>query len=173
MKERVYIVFSILLLVSCTQKSDQRVESGEATGNRNPFEGVWESIDRGFPYKSHLIINLDSTFEFEYGACMSFGYSQGNWLIKDSIIILNSFETDSCFYLSNFGVDCFSIDDYSIETTKPECEPTQYIDYIRFDQEEFYVENDTLKHVVKGQKRCPEIKNNFFRGNEDTTANTH
>lgn len=59
-----------------------------------------------------------------------------------------------------------------IETTIRDCEPAWTDDYVDFDNERFYLDGDTLRHKIKKQKLCPEIRNNFYRIEKDTTANT-
>ena len=142
----------------------------------NKYNGLWESVKRPYPYRSHLTINSDSTFRFEYGACMSCGFSKGTWIIKDDIIALNSNEIDSCMYLLHFEDDCKKVPDDSteiiIETTIIDCKPKWTDDYVDFNNEEFYLDGDTLRHRVKKPKVCPELRNDFYRIKKDTTANT-
>jgi len=81
-------------------------------------------------------------------------------------------------YLSYFGQDCIVIDEnstseYLFEKTIPDCSNPEYEEkyYIKFTNEEFYIDNDTLKHIVKKTKLCPEIRNDFSRIIKDITAN--
>ncbi|HBS86682.1 MAG: hypothetical protein A2W91_11690 [Bacteroidetes bacterium GWF2_38_335] len=96
--------------------------------------------------------------------------------MKDSLIVLNSCKIDSCMHLLHFGQDCILIDEndtseHIIEKTISDCNPKNGTDYIEFDNEEFYIDNDTLKHKVKKVKLCPEIRNDFFRTIKDTDVN--
>ncbi len=170
MKKTILYILTIVFFTTCVNKSKKEIT--------NPFIGNWESLERVYPYKSYLIINNDSTFHYEYGACSASGFSNGNWTKKDSIIILNSDKTDLCMYLLHFGQDCIVIDENGtseqvFEKTIPDCRNPEYEEkyYIKFINEKFYIDNDTLKHIVKKTKLCPEIRNDFSKIIKDITAN--
>lgn len=172
-----YIIICFIFIACNNQTEIKQIKLKKAM---NYFIGNWESTERCYPYKGFLLINKNGSFNFNYGACMASGVSEGKWELKDNIIILNSIKTDSCLYLSYFDVDCILevefvdeedfIQNYSIETTIKDCEPKYYEDYVLFNNEEFYISNDTLVHISK-KKTCPEIKNDFTRitrNNADT-----
>lgn len=162
------------LLLSCV-KENSNIKQDE---NNNLFIGTWESVDRFYPYKAHLIINKDSTFYFKYGACTASGFSKGVWISEDTIIDLKSLDIDSCMFLYRFGEDCeiLNVDspyvsEIIVEKTISGCDPIDYVDYVLFENEEFYLDGDTLRHIIKGDKLCPKIRNDFFKIIKDTTAN--
>ena len=165
----------MIFLSACIQEPRNRKIAVEQSEISNTFIGKWESLKRIYPYKSYLTINNDSTFSFEYGACKASGFSNGRWKMIDSMILLNSFEIDSCLYLSHFQIDCGLLDlkditQYHIEKTIIDCDPEYMTDYIEFKNEKLYIDNDTLKHQVKNQEFCPEIRNDFSRIVKDTTS---
>jgi hypothetical protein len=176
MKKTILYILTIVFFTGCVNEPKKEIENIERKEIVNPFIGNWESLERVYPYKSYLIIDTDSTFYFEYGACLASGFSNGKWTMNDSIIKLNSDKIDSCMYLSHFGQDCIVIDEndtseFIVEKTISDCNPKSGEDYIEFFNEEFYIDNDTLKHIVKKSKLCPEIRNDFSRIKKDTTAN--
>jgi len=162
--------------IACSNQVTNNDGSSVVINKSDKYIGLWKSVKRPYPYRSNLTINLDSTFRFEYGACMSYGFSNGTWILRDDTIVLTSNEIDSCMYLSHFSVDCMEVPSDSteivIETTIIDCEPKGSDDYINFDNEEFYLEGDTLRHIIKKPKRCPEIRNDFYKIEKGTTANT-
>jgi len=170
----IYILIGFFI-IGCGNKTSKNNESSMIENESNKYIGLWESVKRPYPYRSHLAINLDSTFRFEYGACISYGFSNGTWILCNDTIVMTSNEIDSCMYLSHFSVDCMEVPSDSteivIETTIIDCEPQGTDDYIYFDNEEFYLEGDTLRHIIKKPKRCPEIRNDFYSIEKDTTAN--
>ena len=171
-----FLLIVVLFFTSCIQEVEKKAIDIDQIDIPNEFIGNWVSLDRVYPYKAYLIIKSDSTFHFEYGACSAGGFSNGKWVKKDSIIILNSIKTDSCMYLSPFGQDCILIEEidrseFVAEKTIPDCNPKNTDDYIEFKNEEFYINNDTLIQIVKKPKLCPEIRNDFTRIIQDTIAN--
>jgi|GEM_PF-5894936 len=162
-------------LASCNFETTNNNQTSEKKEESNKYIGLWESVKRPFPYKSHLTINSDSTFWFEYGACTSYGFSNGAWIVRNDTLVLTSDQIDSCMYLSYFSADCVEIPSDSntivIETTIMNCEPQGTDYYINFDNEEFYFEADTLRHLANKPKRCPELRNDFYSVKKDTTAN--
>jgi hypothetical protein len=172
---RIFVKIIIgILLVSCSQEANEEINATESHENPNLIIGTWESVKRVYPYKSYLLINKDRTFHFEYGACTARGVSNGKWIMKDGVMILNSYKIDSCMFLSHFEVDCkliinYDTSEYIVEKTIVDCNPKNETYYIEFQNEEFYIDIDTLKHIVKKFKTCPETKNDFLRIIKDTT----
>ena len=70
-------ILSIILSISCIQGSSQETIRVDQNISSKTFIGSWESLKRIYPYKSYLIIKNDSTFHFEYGACLASGLSNG------------------------------------------------------------------------------------------------
>ena len=71
-------------------------------------------------------------------------------------------------HLSLFEGDCITINEidtskYAIEKTISNCNPKDETEYIEFRDEEFYIVNDTLKHIIKKPKRCTVIRNDFLK----------
>jgi len=105
-------------------------------------------------------------------------FSHGQWERKGTIIVLKSNNIDSCLYLTYFGEDCIVLDslgntDFVIEKTINDCEPEYETDYVVFNNEEFYLDNDTMKHILKKAKLCLEIRNDFTKEIRDITSNKY
>jgi len=171
------LIINILIgffFIGCGNETSTNNEPSVIEKQSYKYIGLWKSVERHYPYRSILTINLDHTFGFEYGACMSYGFSNGTWILRNDTLVLTSNEIDTCMYLSHFSVDCMDVPsdttEIVIETTIKDCEPLGTDDYVKFDNEEFYLEGDTLRHVIKKPKRCPEIRNDFYRIEKDTTA---
>ena len=170
----IYIILGILIS-SCNQESKKANSVNRKTVDRNVFLGVWKSVERPYPYAGYLFIKSDSTFTYEFGACIMSGFSFGKWIIKDDILVLKSSDTDLCFYTNPFDSDCTLIEEIiividSMTNTIPlersktnDCEPETIEEFIIFANEEFYFDNDTLKHISRIIKNCPDVSRNFTR----------
>jgi len=140
----------MIIFSSCTEQSL----------TENNFIGAWTSVDKVTPYKAILTISSDSSFGFNFGACQSRGYSKGTWRLVDSSIILNSSETDSCYYVDEFGMHCYDITDTShwgMKTHK-DCDATLEMFYTIFSDDQFEIRNDSLYHIEELNNNCPDIK---------------
>jgi hypothetical protein len=126
----------------------------------NKFIGTWTSVDKITPYKAILTISSDSTFNFSYGACQARGFSEGAWKLLDSLIVLNSYKTDSCYFVSGFGMHCYEITDTSHwgKKTHKDCDATFDMFYTIFDDDQFEIRNDSLYHIEELNNNCPDIK---------------
>ena len=149
---------------------------------QNNFIGAWRSVDRATPYRSYLIIEKDSSFHFNYGVCMNYGFSNGKWIMSDTSVMLSSIDIDSCLYINHFGetgiiivleTDSNSIKEgdsnYIKETTIPDCKPITIVDFVVFSNEEFYIDSDTLKHVIKEKNIYFKTRNKFIRIEKEKT----
>lgn len=169
MIKKILYILTIVFFNACVNGPQKEIENIKRKVISSPFIGKWESLKRAYPYKSHLILYEDSTFHFGYGACAARGFSRGKWTGNNSKIILNSDKTDSCMFLSFFGQECFLIDENDtseniLEKTKHDCNPTNYEkEYIKFTNEEFYIENDTLKYIEKKGRLYSKVRNDFRR----------
>ena len=175
MKNKIIYLIIGILISGCVQESGKEIANYSQQDRTNIFIGDWLSAEREYPYEAYLIIRKDSTFHFEYGACLASGFSNGRWKIADSILILNSNVIDSCVYIRSFGDDCIVVDleldsDYIRKESVKNCKPIHETEYIEFKNEKFYFDFDTLRHIVKKAKLCPEIKNDFIRFANDTTT---
>jgi hypothetical protein len=178
MKEATLYILIVFLCQGCVLDPEQKDEQEPIDVTRdttNSFIGCWESLKRVYPYESQLLIKNDGTFYFEYGACIAHGFSTGKWQLIDTSIFLNSNGMDSCMYLSYFGVDCIDVNpidtaEYFIEKTIPDCNPKSESEYIEFKNTEFYIHNDTLRHIARDPQVCPEIRNDFIRETSNTTT---
>jgi hypothetical protein len=171
MNKTILYFIAIFLLTGCVNNSEITPQIYTDNKIENKFIGTWESFEREYPYQAYLIIEKDYTFHFEFGACLTSGYSKGKWELKDSMIILNSIQTDLCMFLDYFNDDCILIDvntmkNFVVEKSISDCEPKYGTEYIIFNNEKLYIDNDTLKHIIKEIKLCPEIRNIFFRIND-------
>lgn len=160
------LIGAILIgLTGCSQ-GGKNTTRDEYVQNIDLVSGIWHSAKRMTPYSAELIINNDSTFHFSYGACLLSGFSKGQWILADSILILNSFPADSCLFLREFGDDCITADqleEMKLKTTIEDCNPENTAEYVLFQEVKFQFIGDTLKHIFIGEKLCPEIRNDFFR----------
>jgi hypothetical protein len=177
MKALLNLFLVSLFIVSCNSRSPMDPTTPAPI---NPYTGEWKSVERFYPYSSTLTMNDDRTFQFQYGACMDFGFSTGIWETTDKGIVLNSQNIDRCMYTRMFGVNCQSFilgdssqwTEYLSSTTLENCEPKSETNYVIFDAEEFCLEGNTLKHILKLDSLCPSIKEQFIKIKEDATTNT-
>lgn len=171
MKRLIIYIFLGFCLVGCNHKTSINDELPVEENSSALFIGLWYSVDRCYPYEAGIRINPDSTFLFEYRACLFYGFSTGTWFMDGDTIVLNSTLIDSCMYMSHFGIDCIEeeLNDsiaMNIKTTNKDCqtdETDQYRQYVLFDNERFYLVNDTLTHIFGAEKLCPDIRNDFYR----------
>jgi len=170
MNKIILLIITSTLLLGCQIKKN-KTNTDKPVKSINKFIGNWKSVDRKYPFSGYLIIMKDSTFKYIFGACVSSGFSSGSWRIVDSLICLNTDNTDSCMFLDYFSNNC--IDDnsdldydheldssYMPETTIKGCKPKGSGSYIIFENEEFYIDVDTLKYIFKGENEC-QIDYNF------------
>lgn len=177
MKSILPYILALVFFAGCQNEPEKEIENIEQEERINPFIGSWESIKRSYPYESDLIINMDGTYHFDYGACVAHGFSNGKWTMEDSIITLTSDDIDSCMYLGLFGVNCVVVDEndtakHVLEKIISDCDPEPFLEYVQFTNEEFFILSDTLRHVVRRKKPCPDLKDDFVKAKKtplDTT----
>jgi hypothetical protein len=163
----IFIVIGIILIgLTCCSQETKKQTLDKQTENANMFIGDWKSVKRMIPYSSELTINNDKTYKYSYGASLFRGFSTGKWTLTDSILTLNSFPTDTCLFLREFGIDCLTaeqIEKYKPKTTTEDCIPENTDEYVLFQEVRFKLIGDTLKHIFTEEKLCPEIRNDFYR----------
>jgi hypothetical protein len=154
----------LLIISACNNNRSQTItEPKKEVFRSNKFVGEWVSLEKEIPYEATLVIKQD----FEYGACLSSGFSKGYWQEKGDLLILNSSKTNTCYYLSAFGINCFLISETNdieeLKTTLKDCIPENRTDYVMFTVEEFELNNDTLIHISIKDTLCPEMTDKFTR----------
>ena len=146
----IFILAIGFLLNSCNTESNQK----QLKYSKSQFIGLWQSETRAYPYKSYLVIKSDSTYHYQYGACLASGFSDGTWKLEENALVLNSNQIDSCMYLKHFGIDCIIINDsildsdFNIDMTIQNCKPSSDVNYVKFNNDKFYLNLDTLKHAI-------------------------
>ena len=136
----------------------------------NEYLYTWTSINSIHPSEGFLIIKEDSTFEYQDRTSFSFG----NWKFDSLYIILNSFKTDSCLYISNFNEKCFLPPKNEKEllelreklrlTTVMGCEPNLNAQiYNVFKNDSFYLQGDTLIYNLSEKDLCSYLRDTFIR----------
>lgn len=142
-----------VVFISCKKDETKAIKKSE-------FVKTWFDTVRMAPFKSKLIINENKTFEYLGGACTSRFESKGSWKIEKDTLILNSSKTNKCYWKHPFGLMCSKKDFEKIREdnkTIKGCSPTGEDAYVIFDNEKFYIRNDTLIHTEKN-KYCPKMK---------------
>lgn len=153
MKLKLLLTFLFIVFISCKKGETKAIEKSE-------FVKTWFDTVRMVPFKSKLIINDNKTFEYNGGACTSSFESKGSWKIEKDTLILNSSKTKKCYWKHPFGLMCSEKDFEKIREdnkTIKDCNPTGENAYVIFDNEKFYIRNDTLIHTKKN-KYCPKFK---------------
>ena len=143
-----------ILLSSCNKPLPKKEENPK-------FVRTWYDTVHGMPLKERLNINADKTFEYTSRACESGSESNGTWKIENDTIILKSIKPKGCRFQHRFGL-CIVVGDKSyIENNKTikDCEPSgRDSSYEIFENEKFYIRNDTLIYINKENDPCPELK---------------
>ena len=137
----------------------------------NPFLGKWYSVERIIPFSATLDIDSNYNFIYEGGACEARFLSKGYWVLNGDTLVLNSFEPEDCYYISEFGknhivipIDTFPYFAFEVRTSIEDCIPIDYYEYIVFTNEKFIIEDSVLTHIRrKPNLMWPEIKDNFTR----------
>lgn len=155
-------VICVFLLLSCS--NDEKTNT-----ITNGYLYTWTSINSIHPFEGTLIIKEDSTFEYRD----RIGFSFGSWKTDSLFIVLNSFKTDSCLYISFFKDKCFlppqneeellRIREKSIRTTVKGCEPTTHMtNYRVFQNDSFYLQSDTLIYNLSDKNLCSYLRDTFI-----------
>lgn len=124
------------------------------------FVRTWFDTVQMMPFSAKLIIKKNKIFEYTSHACQSGSSCEGTWKIEDDTIILKSIKPQGCRYQHRFNI-CVEFDDTFYENLKTikDCEPkNKDEDYEIFENEKFFVRNDTLIHAKKVKDLCPNIR---------------
>ncbi len=162
----------ISIMMGCGQSS-RNAKNDSPELSDNVFLGVWQSVERSYPFGATL--KIDSTYYFTYagGACLYHFESQGEWRLNGDTLILNSFYPEKCCYINDFGINCIIVAPdgstrYKPITSMRDCTPDSEVEYILFNNERFVLENSILTHIRKANAPCPDIKDNFTRQSNTT-----
>ncbi len=162
MKTLSFFLIMLFTFSSCTESNNKKINKEIYV--KNVFTKKWKSVEKVLPYNSTLWIKKDSTFQFNFKVCLGKGYSNGIWKIDSPYIVLNSYEIDSCLYLSEFGKNCFPVSDsmeFINKTTIKDCIPISEIKYVKFANDSFYIKQDTLFHVPEQNNFCSDSMDIF------------
>lgn len=151
----VIIITLFLLITSCNNNSNlnNSIDNYSTHEAENPFLEVWMYDGIGIPVSAKLVINKDSTFEFISHSCQSVSFSNGKWDVENQTIILSSNTIGTCYYVSNFyNKKALPFDTVKRYTTIKNCTPENDSVYVIFEQEQFFIEEDTLHYIIKNDK---------------------
>ena len=167
------IILGLVFITGCSEQTPVITDKQPQPEKHNHFIGIWESLERDIPFGATLTINADSSFQYDFGACMTHGMSEGFWQLDGDVLVLNSGNDDSCKYTSEFGVDCIPIDSADSKLanrtlSKSDCASKSSDYFVLFNNDRFQIVKDTLIHQFDQPKLCPEIRNDFKK---KTTAN--
>lgn len=156
MKTTISALCLLLFFVSCNKSAPK--ESSAHINSK--FVTVWFDTAKGVPFTEKLEIKQNGTFNLVGAACTASWSSEGNWIIENDTIILNSVKPKECVYINEYGTRCKTRDEImkngSVLSSK-ECDTTyRYPDFEVFKNEKFYFKNDSLVHV-KQNKKCEGI----------------
>lgn len=151
MKIKFLLLIFILALSSCKKDSPKIEENSK-------FVKVWFDTVIIVPFEAKLIIKKDNTFDYSGGACTSSFGAKGIWRIENDTIILNSIKPKECLWTHKFGKNCTTREEIIAERdnkTIKNCEPNEDESYEIFENEKFYIRNDTLIHKNDENENCP------------------
>ena len=147
----------MILLSSCNKTVPKKAENPK-------FIRTWFDTVQGMPLREKLIIKENKTFEFSSRSCQDGSKSNGKWKIENDTIILNSIKPKGCLFQHQFGF-CIKVGDKSYfenNKTIKGCEPNgRDSSYEIFENEKFYLRNDTLIHINNKNNPCPNLKISF------------
>lgn len=154
MRVKIFSIIILTVFISC--KTDK-----PKINKKSDFVKTWFDTVRMVPFESKLIINENKTFDYLGGACTSSFFSKGYWKIKEDTLILTSSKIDKCYWKENFGPICFTNEEIEKmqedNKTIKNCKPIGEESYVFFNQEKFYLRNDTLIHA-RENKNCPNLR---------------
>ncbi|MBF4507620.1 hypothetical protein IRZ83_13170 [Flavobacterium sp. JLP] len=142
-------IFSFLLfigLISC-KKTEVHV---------NKFVGTWYDTEYVIPNLTIIKIKEDSTFSCVSGACTWHGFSRGKWKVTGDFIELNTVKIDSCYDVFPFFSCRFFDKNNEAKMTIEGCKPKSPDSYVIFENENFYIKNDSLILQIKPSSGCPD-----------------
>lgn len=164
-KNLLMIVLGYVFLFSCQENTKTSVPAKMFL--KKHIE-KWQSIETGLEYHSTLLLKKDNSFYFSFKAGIGKGLSNGTWVVDSPYIILNSYKTDSCYYVSKFGNEWINISDslevYTPITTIDGCVPKNSVKYVIFENDTLYLKNDTLFYKYS-DRNIPFTANIFVRSN--------
>ncbi len=134
--------------------------------NAEDFTKTWQSVENPLLFKATLSINEDGTFSYTHDAELGKGFSNGDWVIKNSYLILSSEKPDSCYYIAEYGKEWSivtdSVMDEGVSTTIKGCIPDKYTEFVVFEADSFYIRNDSLFHSSEPNELFPFYTNVFW-----------
>jgi Carbohydrate binding domain (family 32) len=130
---------------------------------KSKFERVWFDTVQMIPFSAKLQINKNNTFEYKSHSCQVGSKSNGTWSIKNDTIVLNSIKPKGCHLQYPFGIVCAfnkgNTQKNEENQTIKGCNPSESdVIYEIFQNEKFYIRNDTLIHLNKIKEECPNLK---------------
>ncbi len=158
MKKYLFLLYIFLTLFSsCKKELPKKLENSN-------FVRTWFDTVQGMPYRAKLIIKKNKTFEYSSHSCQSGSKSIGIWMIENDTIILNSTKPKNCLFQHPFGIICDFDKVIKNNKTIKNCEPSgRESDYEIFENEKFYIKNDTLIHVNEKNVTCTKLRIAFSR----------
>ena len=145
MKNLLYLLLaSTLLLLSCQPKT-----------NTNKFVGTWKDLQIPSGYAQLKINSKENTFSYQSGGNGTKTFSKGHYEITgDSIALtsLNASDIDGCYIILPFGQCYFK----NLRQTKLNCQPSKTEFYDFFDNDIFYLKNNSLIHRDDSNEKCPD-----------------
>ncbi len=150
-------IFLSLVCLSCKQATNTNAEE---------FVKKWQSVENPLLFKAALSIKEDGTFSYTQNTELGKGFSIGDWVIESSYLILSSEKPDSCYYITEYGdewsIVSDSVLDEGMNTTIKGCVPDNYIEYVVFEKDSFYIRNDSLFHSSEPNEIFPFYTNVFW-----------
>ena len=144
-----FLTVCSIFVINCCKKEKEIEPNVE-----NKFTNIWYSLN------SNLIITENNKFEYIRFDCVSKSTSNGKWEIKNDTIILNSFESNGCYFYEKFEIEPpkpnEKFENYENKKSKKDCVPNQ--GFVIFKNEKFYLKNSNL--VFKSKS-----KNSYFKKN--------
>lgn len=150
----IIISLFLALLTSCEKALPKKIEDPK-------FAKVWYDTCHGMPFSSKLKIGVNKKFEYYSRSCQGGTRSNGYWKIVNDTIILNSIKPKGCLFQYPFGVVCDIYNEPEIvgNTTIKNCDPDgRKAIYEIFENEKFFIRNDTLIHLEKWNVACPQYR---------------
>lgn len=151
----------IVLLAITTSACKQTTNT-----NTEVFVKTWQSVENPLRFKSTLSISEDGSFSYAQEAELGKGFSNGKWIIEGSYLILSSNKPDSCYYVAEYGNEWTAVTDgvlsEGMKTPLNDCQPENYIEFVVFERDSFYIRNDSLFHSSEPNDLFPFYTNVFW-----------
>jgi hypothetical protein len=146
-----------ILLSSCNKPLPKKEENPK-------FVRTWYDTVQGMPLREKLTIKANKTFEYSSRSCESGSESKGTWKIENDTIILKSIKPKGCRFQNRFAF-CIPLNDKSYfenNKTIKGCEPNgRDASYAIFENEKFFLKNDSLIYVGNKENPCSNLKIGF------------